>query len=409
MTFAIIRNIVLTAVLAYLAIFYQKQGNKEASYFAVSTVVALWMHSGRRRKGDPGPTTPSAAGLPLTCLALLPLCLSACDSRGYGVEIGARVLPAAPQMGVQARLLTDAIELKPGSSPTFSSGRAGIYASNSDNLLYTTDGAGLTLKLHAAQSLRTSASCAGLSSPAAGDVCYDTTLSAPRFFTGSWSTLPTDSLVVHLAGTETITGAKTHTAALTMSGAGIAMGTQKITGLAPGTASGEAVAAQRSIGVTAPITGGGDLTSDRTIGLSYSSTYFDLAGGALVAKAGALVYQAVSGGGTGALGAATVYLGATNAAHGTTEYPQAIAARAGSARNLRCYLGTAPGGSDTVAVTARVAGADSTLTCTITGAAQTCADTTHAPTVAAGDRLATKAVSSAGTAAALVCTWEVTN
>ena len=80
---------------------------------------------------------------------------------GYGVEIGARVLPAAPQMGVQARLLTDAIELKPGSSPTFSSGRAGIYASNSDNLLYTTDGAGLTLKLHAAQSLRTSASCAG--------------------------------------------------------------------------------------------------------------------------------------------------------------------------------------------------------------------------------------------------------
>jgi hypothetical protein len=52
----------------------------------------------------------------------------------------------------------------------------------------------------------------------------------------------TDSLVVHLAGTETITGAKTFSSTLTMSGATIAMGSNKITGLANGTAATDAAA-----------------------------------------------------------------------------------------------------------------------------------------------------------------------
>lgn len=64
----------------------------------------------------------------------------------------------------------------------------------------------------------------------------------------------TDSLVAHLAGIETLTGAKTFSATLTMSGATIAMGTNKITGLAAATTSGDALRYEQLFGGTVTLT-----------------------------------------------------------------------------------------------------------------------------------------------------------
>lgn len=129
-----------------------------------------------------------------------------------------------------------------------------------------------------------------------------------------------------------------------------------------------------------------------------------------LAKAGSTGYAAivpVTGGGTGALGAATKYLVAPGAAATSTEYQLALFGRAGTARNLYCKLGTAPGGSDTVTVTVRKNGSDQAVTCVISAAATTCNDTSHTFGVVAADRMSIKAVSTATTAADLTCGIEV--
>jgi hypothetical protein len=63
--------------------------------------------------------------------------------------------------------------------------------------------------------------------------------------------LSSDYSVVGTAGAQTIAGVKTFTSTLTMSGAGIAMGSQKITGLAAATTSGDALRYEQLIGVYA--------------------------------------------------------------------------------------------------------------------------------------------------------------
>lgn len=172
-----------------------------------------------------------AGNLPLACLAFL--AFGACDTRmgGYLVK-SARVeketpgTNSTPSYGTEALTQVDGIQMRSNTAPTCASGKGCIYTLSSDGLIYTVDGNALTLKLHAAQSYRTSASCAGLSSPANGDVCYDTTIPGFRFYSAGWTTAPVDdSLLLHKAGTETITGVKTFNAApvfgagLTASGA----------------------------------------------------------------------------------------------------------------------------------------------------------------------------------------------
>jgi hypothetical protein len=63
-------------------------------------------------------------------------------------------------------------------------------------------------------------------------------------------------------------------------------------------------------------------------------------------------------------------------------------------------LGTAPGGTDTVIVTARKNGADGAVTFTITGAATTGNDTTNEDSYVAGDLLSIKVVASTTSVAA---------
>lgn len=310
---------------------------------------------------------------------------------------------------------TDTLILNPlASAPTCPSGKVCLYSLSSGGQTYDVDANGLVLKSHAAKSFRSSGNCSALASPANGDICYDTGLSAFRFYNGGWVTgTSDDSLVVHKAGTETVTGSKTFTASVALTGgatlgAAIAGGGFKGTGFAQGTSSGELLTAGRQVLVSAPLTGGGALTADLTLGLAVSSP-LAVAGGSLVISAGGLVYGNYTGGGTGALGAATVYLTAPGQAASMTEYPLAVATRNGTLRNLRCALGTAPGGADTVVVTIRKAGADTSLTCTISAAATTCNDTSNTSAATAGQALSIKAVSSAGTAADLTCSFELGN
>ncbi len=324
---------------------------------------------------------------------------------------GCSAVQAAPITGGK----TDTLVLNPlGSAPTCPSGLACFYARTSDNQVYDVDAAGLVLKTHAAKSYRTSANCSALASPANGDVCYDTGLSAFRFYSAGWTSGPTnDSLLVHKAGTETITGAKTFTASATLSGgatlgANLAGGGFKGTGFADGTASGQLLTADRQVLTSAPLGGGGALTGDLTLTLTISSP-LAVIGGSLTFNPGGLVHARIDGGGKGALGAATVYLVSPGAAASATEGYLSLATRAGSLRNLYCALGTAPGGADTVVVTARIAGVDSVLTCTISAAGTTCNDTSNTPSVTAGQAVSIKAVSSAGTAADLTCSLEQSN
>lgn len=252
---------------------------------------------------------------------------------------------SAPGAGTK----TDKLVISPQSAaPVCPSGQACIYHLSSDSQLYAVDGAGLTTKVNGAKSFRTSMNCAVLSGPANGDVCYDTTLGYFRMYSGGWRSVP-------LVAT-----------------------------------------------VPLSITG-------QTVALSYSSP-LAVVGGSLTVSAGGSVYASITGAGKGVLGVATLYLvGPGVVASGTTEAYLLISPRAGTARNLRCYLGTAPGGADTVSITARLNGADTTTTCTITGAGQTCSDASNTAAVSAGDRVSLKAVSSAGTASDLSCSIEVTN
>lgn len=71
-------------------------------------------------------------------------------------------------------------------TPSCVAGRSCVYLLASDGQLYVVDASGVTTKMQAAKSFRTSANCAGLASPANGDVCYDTTLAAFRYYSAGW-------------------------------------------------------------------------------------------------------------------------------------------------------------------------------------------------------------------------------
>lgn len=115
-------------------------------------------------------------------------------------------LPAHP---TQAGTATDKITMTPAASPTCASGKACVYAKSSDSRVYVVDATGLELGSNVARTIRTSASCAGLGSPALGDVCFDTTLGQFLFYSASgWATAVTEQ---PFARTCTITSASAAT------------------------------------------------------------------------------------------------------------------------------------------------------------------------------------------------------
>ena len=232
-------------------------------------------------------------------------------------------------------------------APSCPAGKACVYMLASDGQLYVVDGAAATLKISAAKSFRTAVDCTALASFADGDICYDTTLSYFRVYAGGWKTIP--------------------------------------------------------LLATAPIG-----ISGQTVSIAYSSP-LTVTGGSLALASSGLVYQTVTGGAWGVLGAATNYATHPGNAVSAGEVELAIVPRAGTAQKLYCHLATAPDGADTVVITARKNAADQALTCTITGAATACNDTSNTFAVSAADRLSMKLASSAATAATISCTFEVVN
>lgn len=209
----LVRNLILTVLALGSAVYALHLGRNDYALAALTFTSGLWMHSGRKEPGDPG----LSVLIPACCMAAL--ALGACDAgwayhwpgEARGLEVSAK---HAPLYGPQSKLLADSIEMLPAAAPTYTASRGGIHVLNTDGLFYTQDANGLLIKLHAAQSYRTSANCAGLAAPVNGDVCYDTALGLFRNYSGGWTSAPlNDALLVHLAGVETITGVKTFNAA----------------------------------------------------------------------------------------------------------------------------------------------------------------------------------------------------
>jgi hypothetical protein len=82
----------------------------------------------------------------------------------------------------------------------------------------------------------------------------------------------------------------------------------------------------------------------------------------------------------------------------TNENDASMPVAAGTASRLVVRLLTAPGNGQTVTVRVRKNHADTVLTCAITGAATTCADTTNEIAFVAGDRLSVRYDETGGTA-----------
>lgn len=276
-----------------------------------------------------------------------------------------------PALALATGTTTDQITMKPQASPSCTSGRACIYGKSGTDRVYIVDSAGLELQSNAARSFRTSADCSALSSPANGDVCYDSTLTAFRFYAAGWTSSPVnDSLLVHKAGSETITGVKNFAAAPVFA-AGL-------------TASGA---------VANDFSGGSGTFKTSTGAVTIGPGAISLTGALALAgyPHGFLAHADTA--------AATVYLGgADRGAAAATQVALFVAPAAGSVRALTCTEGTAPGGivSDVFTVQKSsnqgAAWSDTTSTVTITGSAMTAADVTHFPTVAQYDWLAVKIV-----------------
>lgn len=201
----------------------------------------------------------------------------------------------------------------------------------------------------------------------------------------------------------------------------------------------------RNLIAGAGLTGGGDLSADRTfnviangdgsivvnandiqVGVISDTQHGSRAGGTLHANAiasGAAGFMSgadkakldglgdtswmIFGGqtNTDAFGASTIYLGAIGTASFLgTQIALGIASKTGTATYLTVSIRTAPGGSDTVIWTVQKSSdmgatwSDTTLTCTMTGAVNTCQGV-QTPAITLYDWLALKGVSSAGVAA----------
>lgn len=113
----------------------------------------------------------------------------------------------------------------------------------------------------------------------------------------------------------------------------------------------------------------------------------------------------VAGGGSDAAGIATKYLAQLGSVHSAAQVVLGIVSAARTLQNLYVDLVTAPGGAATYIVTVQkstdhgATWSDTTLTCTVTGAAKSASDVAHTVAVVAGTLLAIKVVSSAGLAA----------
>lgn len=412
--------------LGVLAAIFAWKGNGEAAIATAANIVSLLVRPPTIRGGS--------SGLPLPITTLLFVVLAGCQTEPRQLEMGIRIgSQSAPVVRPLAGFRTAAISLEPKASTPLS-GEAGLWASSADGIPRLVDTSGIEYKAGAVGRGVTAGVPSGVS---LGQCWTDSTASYKLFCKESGGNLaqrfdgltpgpigcggtPSTGCFTSLSSTSTTTLGDAAADIITNKGTLRIENTTNtfyvaLTHAASANravtlpdAAGQLLLNSRTINTTAPITGGGDLSADRTIALSIDSS-LQVGGGALGVAVGSLVYARHTGGATGAIGAATVYLTAPGQAGSATEVYLSLATRSTTLKRLYCRLGTAPGGADTVIVTARKNAADQILTCTITAAAATCNDTSNTVSLAAADRVSIKAVSSAGTAADLTCSMEETN
>lgn len=382
------------------------------------------------------------------------------------VALAALLRSAAPAPRAQAGLGGDYVQMTPLSANPIGIGMAGVWSKSTTGRVQMTAADGTVLEAGEARKLYSSAGSPA--SPSAGDVWYDSTAQALGYRDGSASrTLPQATNICTLSGAQAITGTKTwqadqsvtdntydlgdsthrlqqvgviellsgtasmkHTANVADGGTAVAhifdntgslanaaaqlasfknAGTEKVGILYSGAIKAPSIGTSFSALHALPSGTGDVVSTDASQSLSGKTLVSPVISTGWTLAANLVVYDRIHGAIAGALGAATVYLGGIGVSAGSTEYPLSIVRRPGTVRTLYCYLATAPGGSDTAVFTVRKNASDQALTCTITGSAQTCNDTSNTFTVVAGDRLSVKAVSSAGTAAGAACTFEEGN
>jgi hypothetical protein len=93
----------------------------------------------------------------------------------------------------------------------------------------------------------------------------------------------------------------------------------------------------------------------------------------------------------------------------TVEANAAVAAgQSGTISNFVFNVTTSPGGPNSWTVTLRKNGASTSVTCTISGNATSCSDSTHSVSFSAGDTIDVMAVPNAGAAHATYADWHAT-
>ena len=413
------RNLLLSACcLALVAFALWMPGLSDTTRTAViaasfTFVTGLWMRSGRGM----------SAWIPLACLASLSLgaCKQSVEWR-WPYE-GAVSAPQAGS-GLNGNYLRMAEQ---AALPAQCAGFGCVYTKSTDHLIRFADTSGNERIMGEASRVRQVAGTPG--DVAEGWIWEDTNTHYLYFRSNSGSILIGSSGgMVTLDTTQTVTGDKTFTGALvlpqTAAPAQTAEGSvswdtdDDLLTVGTGAARKTMLDTNSTIGVS-QLSGQVAVANGGT-GAATTSQYFVFAGpssgagapgfrllvgGDIANLAGPTV---VSGGATTAIGIATAYLTAPGQTGSATEIYLALATRSLTVRNLYCFAGTAPGGVATVVLTVRKNASDQITTCPITGAGTTCNDTTNTFTVAAGDQLSIKAVSSGLLAAGLTCSVEET-
>ena len=154
-----------------------------------------------------------------------------------------------------------------------------------------------------------------------------------------------------------------------------------------------ALAAKNILTPSGSALAGGQIAAGAVISVIYTGTSFLLVGGAAISTS---MMSFCNGSLSAGL---TLYYNYQRATTTEAEVKMPMPF-AGTFSRLYVAASTAPTGAETFIATMRKNGADTTITCTITGAAVSANDTTHSATFAAGDLIDLKIVSSGGAATA---------
>lgn len=305
-------------------------------------------------------------------------------------------------------ITADTVVLIPKASVSCPTSKACLYALSGDGQLYITDSSGIQIRTNTALRFYPKASPPG--TPSNGDVYFNTGSGKYQFYASGWGPLPASSggtgidgsaVAINLVLASPASGSPGPLLARALVTADL-----PIIALTKGGTAQDNSSILRNLFFASPTSGTG-AASFRAIdasdipGPTIASIYSGMfSAAALVITPASTKYLGPAGSATDNAGRVTIHK---------------VPAGTGQLQSLECDVGTAPGGTDTIAFTIGTStdqGAtwvDTSITCTITGVAKICVDNTHAVAVTEGTRVSVKQVSSATAVAADAnCSWRLT-